>query len=251
MSWIGAEAKALLNQSLHSSKNVNITARSGDAVRAVATAAASGGDKGKKDEKGGGSADKQADKVMGSAGGIAEKFGGMDGAKIQNSTKGRQKAETAENSVAGAGAFILNVQSNKARAEIMDGVNIDITGNLNVQAYNRTDATVKANASSTKSDTGVGVGVALNIVTMENIARIGTGSVTAGDLTLTALIAKEPTKVRKVTIAEDASNFKTQMNETIVNAIKEMLGDDYDKVDWLVESDSAFITTFYDKLVRI
>ena len=250
VSWIDADTSALMNQSVSAPTNVSLNTSSGEALRAIATAAVSGGDKGKKSGKGG-SADSQANRMMGGAGKVAGKYGGMDGARLQNDAKGRQKAETAEGSIAGAGAFVLNVQRNAARSEIMDGVDVTAAGKLTVKSANRTEAFVKANASSVKSDTGVGVGVALNIVTMENIARIGNGRISAGELELAAVIAKEATMVRTQTIAENASNFETQLNARLKDAIRAFVGEeDYEKIEWMVGPESTFFTTLLNKLVK-
>ena len=109
--------------------------------------------------------------------------------------------------MAGAGAFVLNVQKVKSRAELMDGVDLTTRGKLEVKSANRTDATVKADSSATKSDTGVGVGIALNLVTMENIARIGTGAVEASELELSAAIAKAPPHLAVAGVVENASTL--------------------------------------------
>ena len=48
-----------------------------------------------------------------------------------------------------------------------------MNGAVRVIAKNRTVAEVKANASATQSDIGVGVAVAINVIKINNIARIG------------------------------------------------------------------------------
>ena len=250
VTWLKNDVQALLNQSLNATKDISISAIAGDALKAVAKAAASGGDAGGEDEKGDGSADKQADRILKGAGGVAGRFGGMDGAAIKNGANDRQKAETAEQTVTGAGAFVLNVMKNASRAEIKDGVNITTKGALTVSSLNRTDATVKADASATKSDVGVGIGVAINIVTMDNIARIGNGSVSADSLAVTAEIAKAPTKVRTVTVAEDETRFSNAFTEQIKEALRDMVGPEVaKKVGWLIDIDSEGIGKFCQTLI--
>ena len=250
VTWLKNDVQALLNQSLNATKDISISAIAGDALKAVAKAAASGGDAGGEDEKGDGSADKQANSILKGAGGMAGRFGGMDGAAIKNGANDRQKAETAEQTVTGAGAFVLNVMKNASWAEIKDGVNITTKGALTVSSTNRTDATVKADASATKSDVGVGIGVAINIVTMDNIARIGNGSASADSLAVTAEIAKAPTKVRTVTVAEDETRFSNAFTEQIKEALRDLMGEDVaNKVGWLTDIGSEGIGKFCQTLI--
>ena len=250
VTWLKNDVQALLNQSLNATKDISISAIAGDALKAVAKAAASGGDAGGEDEKGDGSADKQANSILKGAGGVAGRFGGLDGAAIKNGANNRQKAETAEQTVTGAGAFVLNVMKNASRAEIKDGVNITTKGALTVSSTNRTDATVKADASATKSDVGVGIGVAINIVTMDNIARIGNGIVSADSLAVTAEIAKAPTKVRTVTVAENETRFSNAFTEQIKEALRDLMGEDVaDKVGWLTDIGSEGIGKFCQTLI--
>ena len=186
-----------------------------------------------------------------SAGGLAGKYGGMDGGEIMNDSKDRQKSETAENSVSGAGAFVLNMQKNKVRAEILDDVDIDTKGAVSVHSANRTDATIKANASTTNSDVGVGVGIALNIVKMDNIARVGNGGIRASGLEVVADIAEAPTKMRTITPVEGASGFKTELTEKMTEAIRSLVGEDvYPYIEPMVTGSSSFVSTFYDKLIK-
>ena len=249
VSWAKNSVESTLNQSLKTGDDISVTASSGDALKAVAKASAEGGEPGDKDASGQGSADKQADKMLGGAGGLAGKYG--DGADVKNDISGRQQAETAEGSVAGAGALVVNIQKNRASSEVSDGTNLITAGKLTVTTENRMEADAIANSSATASDTGVGVGIAINIATMENTARIGTGLVQAAELELAARIAEAPSKMRTVTIVEDASNFKTQMNESIKDMIRSLLGEkDYAKVEPFLSPYETFFATFFDKLVQ-
>ena len=224
VTWLENDVKALLNQSLNATGDVSLKTVAGDALKAVAKAAASGGEAGEKDEKGEGSADKQANKLLKGAGNLGGRYGDMDGGAIADGANDRQKAETAEQTVTGAGAFVLNIMKNSALSEIANGVDVATEGKLSVHAANRTDATVKADASATHSDVGVGIGVAINIVTMENIARIGDGAIAANELEVVADIAQAPTKVRPVTIAEDESAFSSALESELTEAIRALLG---------------------------
>ena len=251
VTWIDDNARALQNQSISAGKAVSVTSSSDSSLKAVATAAVSGGVEGKKDEKSGkGGADKQADKLLGGAGGIAGKYGKLDGAKIQNDAKGRQQAESAESTLTGAGAFALNVQKNKARAEIMDGADVITGDKLEVKSMNRTDATIKADASATKSDTGVGVGIAINIVNMENVARIGSGYIQARELELAAEIAKAPASKGSRTVQKDASSLRTAMQQEIADAINQLIPEKYTHIAGLDLSGATatFAATFTAKL---
>ena len=245
VTWLENDVQALLRQGLNAANDISVIAIAGDALKATATAAASGGNAGKKDSKGG-SSDKQANKILKGAGAIAGRAG-MDGASIKNGANDRQKAETAEESIAGAGAFILNVMKNKARAEIVDGVNVTTKGKLSVNASNRTDATVIANASTTKSTVGVGIGVAINIVTMENIARIGNGNITANELEVIAEIAKAPTRVRNVTIAQNSTQFKNTFTKQITQALAGLLGDNF---AWAADIVGPAVGSMADTLIK-
>ena len=177
----------------------------------MATAAASGADQGKKDGKKG-SADRQADQAMNGAADAAGRHGNINGGEIRNDVGDRQLAETSESSVGGAGAFALNMMKNYSRANASAAL-IRAAGKVSVTSKNRTEAFVRANASTAKTDKGVGVGVALSIVKMENIARIGTGTVEAGELEVSATIAEAPTFARRVQKAVGESEFKKRIRE--------------------------------------
>ena len=252
VTWIADQARAILNQSISADKAVSVTASSDNSLKATATAAVSGGVEGKKDGKSGkGGPDKQADGLLGGAGGIAGKYGKQDGSKIQNDAKGRQQAETAENTLTGAGAFVLNIQKNISRAEIMDRVDLITRDKLEVKSQNRTDATIRADSSATKSDTGVGIGIAINIVKMDNIARIGSGYTEARELELAAEIAKAPAKMGTRTVQQNTSSLRTAMQKEIAEAITGLIPEKYTKlagVEITTKVVSKFAGTFTAKL---
>ena len=72
-----------------------------------------------------------------------------------------------------AGAAGANIQTSVAKAEIPDNIAVTTAGKLAVTARNRTEAVVKGDSSTTNSIMGIGIGLGLNIVNMDNIAFIG------------------------------------------------------------------------------
>ena len=62
---------------------------------------------------------------------------------------------------------------------------------VEVITINKTDAKIKATGEATNAETGVGVGVAINIVTYNNTAYIGDTRVTANELYVLALVPTE------------------------------------------------------------
>ena len=229
ITWVSDTAESKLNQSLSGAKEVQVSSNAGSAVQSVATAAVSGGVKSNK-----GDADKQGNKLLGGAGNIAGKYGGMDANKIKNDANSRQKAETAESSVAAAGAFVLNVQKGISRAEVLGDTSVVTKGKLTVNSQNRTAAVTKADASATKSDTGVGVGVAINIVDIDNIAKVGSGYIEAGELNVSANIATVPGRIYPLTVYTNTATvkeaLKSQIEQAIMEYAKTKLGSPWDTI---------------------
>ena len=247
VTWISSDVKAILHQSLNATGDISITSKSGDAVRAVATSSAAGGFKTEKtkaeEAKKKGSSDRQANNMLGGAANIAGRYGNVDGGEIMNEAADRQNAENSEKTASVSASFVLNIQKNKSKAEIKDGVNIITAGELTVKSSNRTEGFIRANSSATQSDTGAGLGVALNIVKMDNIARIGTGAVTAAGVKVIADVAEEPTKVRKIDAAQNESEFSAKLAAKIKQAIMSVIGEDlYDKFDWALDADTELFT---------
>ena len=180
----GASAK--LNNSVEAGGNVSVSSDAVSTVTATATASASGGKKEKEGKDN--SPDKQADGLLGSAKKLSgnNKSSSANGGKIDGMTKDRQKSETSEGTVGVAGALALNIQSSGSRSEIMKGVNVKTPADVAVISLNRTTSLVKANASTTNSDIGVGVGIALNIIFLDNIAKVGDGTIEAALLKVAA-----------------------------------------------------------------
>jgi uncharacterized membrane protein YgcG len=113
---------------------------------------------------------------------------------VNSLTANRQKAETAEGSVQVAATFTLNIQRNVSRAVIADGISVVSEGEIVVESKNDTDGVIISDASATDSTTGVGVAVAINIVTYENIAYVGDARLTGESLTIKAGIYEEEKK---------------------------------------------------------
>ena len=196
VSVVLADTNAVLAQSIHTPGKITIKSDSQVSVTQTATAGASGGKKGSAKSDGSkGSTDKQTDNILGGVSRIASKNGNSKGMK---DAKNRQQAQTSEGSVAGAGSVVVNVVSHKSRAEIADGASITGRAALTVSSINRTEAVIKANSSTTKSDTGVGVGVAVNVVSLENLALIGSGKLELSKLDLTAQLPKPMSETKKV-----------------------------------------------------
>ena len=226
VTWLDTDVRAELNNTVKADGDISVTSTSAEALKAVTVAAVSGGYAGSTAD-GEGSADKQANNLLGGAANMAGKYAGKDAEGIKAEARGRQKAETAESTTAGAGAMVLNIMKNRSRAEIMNNVDVETTGKLKVVSMNRTEATIRANASTTNSNTGVGVGIALNIVTMDNIARIGNGGIKAGELELRAEIAEAPTYATAVMPTEGKSTFEIQLAKAIEDGLKNLLGDSW------------------------
>ncbi len=228
------EALARLNKSVTNTAGdsaVTVTATANATQSVTATAGVTGGVKGTAGKDGSaGSADKQVDSILGGAGNIAASNKSKSLSMKGSGSSDRQKAQTSEGSIGGAAAVAVNVLSNSAVARVMNGTVINIGGAMAVKSVNRTETKLKANGSTAKTDTGVGVAVAVNIVNIENIAEIGTGAVTAGSLIVSALMpekadnaADEMTTV-KMPESRDAmiAQLATYIKDGINSALSEM-----------------------------
>ena len=168
-------------------------------------------------------ADKQADKAI--SGGI--KMAGTTGsgnlgtANLTSQVSGRQQAQTSEGNIQVAAAFVLNIQKNVSEAIIDGGIHVETpdSGKVSVNASNNTIAAIYGNASATKAKIGVGVAVAINVVTYDNLAKIGVASVHTGDLEVTALMYKDLLK-QTVTLQNNQGN--TILEKYIDYALNEL-----------------------------
>jgi hypothetical protein len=143
-----------------------------------------------------GEADAIADDNTQAASNMADAAGtkNVTGSSVNSLTANRQKAETSEGSVQLAATFTLNIQKNISRVVIADGIVVESEGEIVISSKNDTDAAIVANASATNSTTGVGVAVAINIVTYENTAYVGDCKLKGTSLTISADIYEEEAK---------------------------------------------------------
>ena len=143
-----------------------------------------------------GEADQITDKNTAAASGMAGKANttNVNSTSVSNLTANRQKAQTSEGSVQVAASMVVNVQQNDAVARIADGVVINATGDILVSSANDTDGIISANSAATNSETGVGVGVAINTVFYENIAYVGASHITGNSLTVKAELVESDGK---------------------------------------------------------
>ena len=214
------------------------------------TAGVTGGVKGTAGKNGSaGSADKQVDSILGGAGNIAAKNSSSNSLSMKGSgSDERQKAQSSEGSVGGAAAVAVNVLFTQALARIMNGANINIGGAVKVQSVNRTETQVKANASTAKTDTGVGAAVAVNIVNIENTAEIGDGAVKAGSLVVSALMPEkadnEVDQMATVRMPESKDAMVAQLADYIKDGINDTLSEMGVDQSVIGELASTFAETF-------
>lgn len=194
---IDDSAKAILESPVvGAGSDVTVDAQSISTLKGNVAASAAGAGKGSKtanDSKG--SADKKADNIISGGQKIGAKAG--MGAPTSETVNNRQQAQTSEGTIAGAAAFVLNIQKNKSEAIIEDGVtlgnNSTKIGDVTVASRGMTSADITADGSATRtfgsdlSKTGIGVAVAINIVTSTNSAYIGNGLLKAGKVLVTVV----------------------------------------------------------------
>ncbi|MGI6449132.1 MAG: beta strand repeat-containing protein [Desulfitobacteriia bacterium] len=94
-----------------------------------------------------------------------------------------QKAETSEGSIDVGAAVVLNIVTSINKAYIPEDLEITSGGTLTLEASGNTDSEAKADGSAVKEDpenptnVGVGVAVAINVVTIVNQAYIAQGTI--------------------------------------------------------------------------
>ena len=251
-------AMAQLQKSVDADKekgSLSVSSTSIVTEKATATASASGGVKGKSGDKGSaGSADKQTDKILGGAGGMASKNNSKSLSMKGSGSADRQKAQTSEGSIAGAAAIAVNVLGTSSTAKIIDGVNVK-SGDVSVNSLSKTDVTVKANGSTAKSDTGVGVAVAVNVVNIDNIAEIGNGTIDAGKLTVTAVTPEKSKNatddVEVVKMPEDEDKMVLQLSEYIKDGLNKLIAARYGiDQQFIGELAATFSKSFVDTILK-
>jgi len=168
-------------------------------------------------------ADKQADKAISSGISMAGATGSgnLNAGALSSQVSGRQLAQTSEGNTQVAAAFVLNIQKNISEATIDGSIDVETpnTGKVSVNASNNTIAAIYGNASATKAKIGVGVAVAINVVTYDNLAKVGEASITTGDLEVTALMYKDLLK-QTVTLQNNQGN--TFIEKLLDQAFEEM-----------------------------
>lgn len=224
------EALARLNRSVTNAaadSAITVSATTNTTQSITATAGVAGGVKGSAGKQGGaGSADKQVDSILGGAGNIASKSRSSSLSLKGSGSADRQKAQTSEGSIGGAAAIAVNVLSTSAKSRIMDKVNIDIGGAVTVKSVNRTESKIKANGSTAKTDTGVGVAAALNIIDLEIAAEVGDGSLKAGSLTVSATMPEKADNQVDETTTVKMPESKDKMVEQLAGYIRDTINEE-------------------------
>ncbi len=193
-----------------------------------------------------GETDELADKNVASAALLAGGSGtnNVNTSAVQGLSSNRQGAQTSEGNVKVAAGFALNIQKNSSVAEIGDGITIIATadseegsGTLAVTSVNKTDADISANASATQAKIGVGVAVAINIVTYDNIAKIGDARLTAKVLIVSALLPADKEK------EEEAQSEYNSLKGKMVSIIKMFVHDVLTEMSASIGLDELFDTS--------
>ena len=136
----------------------------------------------------------------------------------------RLRVLTTEGTLGLSAAAAANVQKSRSISEIKDDVNVHVGGRMSVTSENRTEALAKANGSTVDSGTGIGVGGALNFVDIENIARVGTGTVHAGSLNVSAITReKSPEYTGRPINNKDKADVESFIKETVGDYVSDLI----------------------------
>ena len=149
----------------------------------------------------------------------------MSPEKVTQMTENRPSAQTSEGSIQVAAALALNIHYNESRAVL--GGSAETQGDLTVRSTIDTDAVIYADASATKSTTGVGAAVAVNYVNATNVARIGSGKLkVGGDLLVLADIVEADAKRTVEEILADLLKYlaDVQGSHMLIDALVEAAG---------------------------
>ena len=169
-----------------------------------------------------GSADHQANSSIAGATNVAGTTGStnINPITLNSLTSNRQNAQTAEGNVQIAAAFALAIMRNVSVAAITgDAGSVAADEDLSVVSVNKTDSKVQANGSAVSDDTSIGVAVAINIATYRNEAYIENADITAGDLTVKAVMPKDGS-------ISSTSVEKAQQDKDLEEANAEAAADD-------------------------
>jgi cell division protein FtsN len=146
---------------------------------------------------------------------------GKDEGKVPSKTP--QKAETSEGSIDVGAAVVINIVTTINQAYIPKELEITSGGTLTLEASGNTDSEAKADGSAVKEDpdnptnVGVGVAVAINVVTIVNQAYIaqGTQSVEAKGLSI---------KVGMTEIESKNAEGETVIDDTNTHVVEAISG---------------------------
>ncbi|MBQ9827063.1 MAG: hypothetical protein IJM62_00105, partial [Lachnospiraceae bacterium] len=232
ISVLNDKTKARLSRSVKA-KNVTVNVKAKNRVRSTSRASASGAsgksksdDSGSSDDKAG--ADKQSDGPMAGAGKLAGHVnaGGTSPSGISSASGKKNGASTTEGGIEVAAALALNVQNITAEAIIDDGLSITAEGDekngkviVRTQTYN--EAYIAANGSASKGKIGVGVAVAVNVVSYKSNAIVGNSSVSANDITVEAVMIPETPS----TVNEVPAKSKGWLMDLLENALQSLILD--------------------------
>ena len=139
--------------------------------------------------------------------------------------KFRLRFVTTEGTIGVSASAGVNILKSKSLAEVKDDVNVTSIGRMAVTSKNRTESVAKGNGSTANSMTGIGVGVAYNSVTMENIARVGTGVINAGTLDVTATTREKQDQPSGLGAQIREAETEEAREEALKNGMKGIVGD--------------------------
>ena len=153
--------------------------------------------------------------------------GNLGSASLTKQTANRQQAQTSEGNVQVAAAFVLNIHQNVSEAVVDGNIHVQTpdSGKVTVNASNNTVAAIYGNASATNAKIGVGVAVAINVVTYENIAKIGNATVKTGDLEVSAVMYKD---ILKQVTTQANKQGNTILEQLLDTAFRELF-DEFNK----------------------
>ena len=154
---------------------------------------------------------------------VANNNGNVNSTTVGNAFENRQKAETSEGSVQVAATMVLNIQNNTALAQIDKVTSIEAGGKVSVTSRHDTDGVIMADASATKSTTGVGVAVAINAVTYSNIAEILSDKIKASEIVVSATVYEAEAKKTAEGFFEAIKNDVLNSGEKIKKFIDDVL----------------------------
>ena len=171
----------IANDNTYATTERNISALGDITFAAYASAASSAGAKassaGAKEEEGSTPDKKGVDKKIASERGLADKKAAETGTKGTGDAEATPEAETSGGGVSVAAAVGVNLAASSAKAYIPDSGIITSGGLLTVSTSNNTDATAKADGTATGAGTAnIGAAVAINLVSAQNQATIGSGA---------------------------------------------------------------------------